>query len=218
MSILTGFTELDNITGGLRPGELTVVAGRPCMGKSALCRSIAGNAVRSGNRAFIGIMRDGYIRTANLSGLGRFDYYCSPLEKAFKPVKPRTGKKFLVIFPDALHTAGRKEAADICSKLKAFAVAENIAVMVEAVADKNVERLENRRPMLEHIRYAAAVDKYADNVLIVFRPAYYDASADASLFEVNVIKSSTGRSGTVTLRFEISGIPGTACVPKITER
>ena len=37
----TGFTDLDRLLGGLRPGQLVVVAGRPAMGKSVLLTDIA---------------------------------------------------------------------------------------------------------------------------------------------------------------------------------
>lgn len=37
----TGFACLDNLIGGFQPGELVTIAGRPCMGKTALCLSLA---------------------------------------------------------------------------------------------------------------------------------------------------------------------------------
>jgi len=43
--IPTGIDELDNVTGGLRPGNMIVLAARPGMGKSALALNIAANAV-----------------------------------------------------------------------------------------------------------------------------------------------------------------------------
>lgn len=46
--ISTGFKALDERIGGLEPGTLTVLAGRPGMGKSALGFQIAINAARSG--------------------------------------------------------------------------------------------------------------------------------------------------------------------------
>ena len=44
----TGFVGLDIITGGLRPGELVVVAGRPGMGKTTFALNLAANAARIG--------------------------------------------------------------------------------------------------------------------------------------------------------------------------
>ena len=37
----TGFCEIDNMTGGLHPGELIILASRPSMGKSAFAMNIA---------------------------------------------------------------------------------------------------------------------------------------------------------------------------------
>jgi replicative DNA helicase len=40
----SGFTDLDDVTGGFQPGNLVVLAARPSMGKSALATNIAENA------------------------------------------------------------------------------------------------------------------------------------------------------------------------------
>jgi replicative DNA helicase len=40
----TGFIDFDRITGGLRPGDLIIVAGRPSMGKTTFAMNIAENA------------------------------------------------------------------------------------------------------------------------------------------------------------------------------
>src|ERR1700694_3771665 len=44
----SGFTDLDEKTGGFQPGNLIVIAARPSMGKSALVANIAENAVLAG--------------------------------------------------------------------------------------------------------------------------------------------------------------------------
>ncbi len=40
----TGFTDLDQMTAGLQPGDLVIVAGRPSMGKTAFCLNLVENA------------------------------------------------------------------------------------------------------------------------------------------------------------------------------
>ncbi len=42
--VATGFKQLDQMTGGLQPGDLIVIAGRPSMGKTSLAVNIAENA------------------------------------------------------------------------------------------------------------------------------------------------------------------------------
>ena len=45
--VATGFTDLDEVTGGFQPGDMIIIAGRPSMGKTALALNIAENmAVR----------------------------------------------------------------------------------------------------------------------------------------------------------------------------
>lgn len=42
--VRTGFTKLDEMTAGLQKGDLVIIAGRPSMGKTAFCLSLAANA------------------------------------------------------------------------------------------------------------------------------------------------------------------------------
>ena len=47
-ALKTGFIKLDELTSGLRKGEVTVIAGRPSMGKSALAMNMATNIAKYG--------------------------------------------------------------------------------------------------------------------------------------------------------------------------
>jgi replicative DNA helicase len=49
----TGYPELDLLTGGMRGGNLTIIAGRPAMGKSALAVNIAEHVVMNGGKAAV---------------------------------------------------------------------------------------------------------------------------------------------------------------------
>jgi replicative DNA helicase len=46
---LTGFTDLDQVLGGLHPSDLVILAARPSMGKTALAENIARNAAKAGS-------------------------------------------------------------------------------------------------------------------------------------------------------------------------
>ena len=46
--VASGYTDLDEITSGLQPGEMIIVAARPSMGKTALALNIAENMVMAG--------------------------------------------------------------------------------------------------------------------------------------------------------------------------
>ena len=49
--IMTGFTCLDNILGGYRPGTINVIAGRGLAGKTAIAMNIAQNVARTSGKA-----------------------------------------------------------------------------------------------------------------------------------------------------------------------
>ena len=53
VGVPSGIAELDAETGGFRNSDLTVIAGRPGMGKSAMLNTIAMNAAKSGRRVGI---------------------------------------------------------------------------------------------------------------------------------------------------------------------
>jgi replicative DNA helicase len=53
IGIPSGFTDLDRVTGGFKKGELTIIAGRPSMGKTALALQIGKNASELGNPVLI---------------------------------------------------------------------------------------------------------------------------------------------------------------------
>ena len=211
MSILTGFTELDRLTGGLAPGELTVIAGRPGMGKTALCWSLAKNITQNGAKVCVVALAEGVA--------GNFTHYNVHMQShhfcvALENLKG-CGFDYDVIIFTAIFCGNNTTAKELYSSLKTFAVNENVAVVVETHTNRKTESLEDKRPALKHIRNHATVNKYADTVLTVYRDNYYNPENRNSDFEVIVVKSNTGRLGTAILKFEIDAIPAIIRVPAI---
>ncbi len=80
----TGFSDLDNLTSGLQPADLVVIAGRPSMGKTSLAMNIVENAVLGGKlpvAVFSMEMPGSQLAMRLLASLGRINAH-----------KVRTGK------------------------------------------------------------------------------------------------------------------------------
>ncbi len=71
----TGFRDLDKLTGGLQPSDLVILAGRPSMGKTAICLNIACNAAMAGHPVgFFSLeMSAEQLVTRLISSIGGFD-------------------------------------------------------------------------------------------------------------------------------------------------
>src|SRR5512142_309565 len=75
--IATGFTDLDDMTSGLQPGDLIIVAGRPSMGKTAFSINIAENVALEGKPVAIFSMEMGGAQLAMrmIGSVGRLDQH-----------------------------------------------------------------------------------------------------------------------------------------------
>lgn len=74
--ISTGFTDLDNMTSGLQPADLVIVAGRPSMGKTTFAMNLVENAVLRSDKVVLVFsleMPSDSIVMRMLSSLGRID-------------------------------------------------------------------------------------------------------------------------------------------------
>ena len=74
--VRTGFSAVDNLTGGLQPGQLVVIAARPSMGKTALALNIAEHAALDQKLPTLIIsleMSAGQLIKRVVSSVGKFD-------------------------------------------------------------------------------------------------------------------------------------------------
>ncbi|HYZ45649.1 MAG TPA: replicative DNA helicase, partial [Xanthobacteraceae bacterium] len=84
----SGFTDLDQRTAGLQPGDLIIVAGRPSMGKTALATNIAFNIAK----AYEGDKQpDGSVKTVNGGIVGFFSLEMSAEQLATRIIAEQSG-------------------------------------------------------------------------------------------------------------------------------
>jgi replicative DNA helicase len=223
-----GVPELDDITGGLHRGHLTIVAARPSMGKSAFAVSVALNAAMSGHRVgffslemsaeelagrcisslsynprdpipYIDIqlgrvapcddmrLADAYERMSSLPLLidgqpGLSPAQISTRARSLSQKIARDGGRLGLIIVDHIgkvrpsdRYAGNRttELGEITGALKDMARELACPVVALCQLNRQTEQRENKRPTLGDLRESGRIEEDADNVLLLYREAYY---------------------------------------------
>lgn len=232
----SGFTELDNLTDGFQPGELTILAARPGQGKSALAMSFAENAgvpvgiislemgahqlgIRTLSklsgvelwRLRKGILSDIHwpsVRDA-LSQMSQLPLYFAFSSKNTQEIE-RTITHMVevcdckLIIVDYLQltksTESKKreqEVAEVSRLLKILASQYSIPVIALSQLNREVEKRENKRPILSDLRESGAIEQDADVVMFLYREK---ADTDG-LIELSIGKGRNCGLGKVKLYF-----------------
>lgn len=228
--IETGFADLDALMGGLLPGSLIVVAGRPSMGKTALAlqfsericakvpglmfsleasrREIAGRLIewhkhRAGRDAAVDKVFNLKLFVDETAGI-------SPglMRARLRRMKRKHGVSLAVV--DYLQLARGKgesreqEVSFISRELKAIAKEMQIPVVALSQLSRRVEERQDKRPSMADLRESGAIEQDADVILFPFRPDYYDKNFHGELAEAELIVAKNrqnGRTGAVKVSF-----------------
>lgn len=97
----------------------------------------------------------------------------------------------------------QEEVSKISRELKLLARELNIPVIAVAQLSRDLERRENKRPLLSDLRESGAIEQDADIVLFLYREDYYSApdAEKTGTTEVIFAKHRGGTTGTVNLKF-----------------
>ncbi|KAB7730483.1 AAA family ATPase [Rudanella paleaurantiibacter] len=244
--LLTGLDELDSYLKGLQPSTLTVMAGRPGMGKTAeICQILYNVSVVQKKpavlfslemsrlqlaRRFLAIetgIRNAQVAAGCNANNEPIDF--ERLDKAVEIVggspihvfdklrtmpqirskaaqlKAKHGIELVVLdYLQLAKTGSRKDhdeyaaVTEISRECKEMANSLDIPVIALAQLSREVEKSPSKRPQLAHLRGTGAIEQDADNVVFLFRPAYYSAKdanghpVDANLLINIVAKNRNG--------------------------
>lgn len=219
--IMTGFPSLDKMLGGLRPGTLTVIAGMPGVGKSALALNIAVNCAKDGNK--VGIfsleMSKDVITHRIVKYVGNTSVDVSELpiyyddEAVISPsiILDKVNKQkvdiiivdyleLITLFPNK--DVGRAvELESITRAMKSTAVELNTPIVLLSQVSRPV--FEWADPTFYDACYMKSWFKeYADSIIYVYSRYFrylWQSLADACF---SVVKNDSGETGTINVKFD----------------
>lgn len=136
------------------------------------------------------------------SGLSSFD-----IRSLAREIQRTKGLDILFIdYLQLIREKGKREnknieVSDISNSLKGLAKELDIPVVALSQLSRNVERREDKEPMLSDLRDSGSIEQDADVVLFLHRESLYDKEADLDTAKLIVAKYRNGAIGSVDLKF-----------------
>ncbi|MCA1654291.1 MAG: replicative DNA helicase [Sphingomonadales bacterium] len=215
--ITTGLEGINAKIGGLHRSDLTILAGRPGMGKSSLATNIAFAAAQRYSLSGLPLYID------DTPGLT-----IAALRTRARRLKRQKGVGMIIVdYLQLLQGSGRssndnrvQEISEISRGLKQLAKELHVPVLALSQLSRAVEQREDKRPQLSDLRESGSIEQDADIVLFIYREDYYltarqpaDDHPDAQQWreemervygqaELIVAKQRHGATGKVRMRFD----------------
>jgi len=250
LGIPTGFAGLDKCLGGWQRSKLTVVAGRPGMGKTAFVIMTGLHAAKQGERVLLFSLEMSKSELANRVICHEAQLNNNRLKKPselttteLRSITDVVSTDNLIIDDTASMTIDRihakakslhiesplsmvivdylqlmsgkegnreQQISAISRGCKMLAKDLDIPVIALSQLSRSVEqRGGDKRPMLSDLRESGAIEQDADNVVFIYRPAYYDITVDdddepipLDLVELIVAKARGGSLETTRSKFD----------------
>lgn len=233
--LTTGYQNVNKYTAGFQKGELTIIAARPSVGKTALALNFAYKAATRGNVpvaifslemssellvkrliASVASVPLDKINSGILSSTERAELASAIREVSNVPIfiDDSAGIRLMDIvaksrqlqakFPDlglivvdylGLVTTGEKsknpdsrqeEVRKISLTLKGLARDLKVPVIAVSQLSRDVEKRDNKHPMLSDLRDSGSIEQDADVVMLLFREDYY------SLYKKEAVRAAGG--------------------------
>lgn len=95
-----------------------------------------------------------------------------------------------------------QEISEISRSLKILARELNVPIVAASQLSRSVESRNPPIPQLADLRESGAIEQDADIVTFIYRPYYYDESADPNVTEIHIKKHRNGPTGKLSLFFD----------------
>lgn len=194
------YEDLNNeLNGGLELGSLTIIGGRPAIGKTTFAYNLLINNITDDTYGAFFTRESNIDKVLNdLKNISKKDevsvYLCDDvlsLEEEMleiKVLKKLNNKLNLVIIDYLeLHNENREKVID---KLKILATKLNISIVLLSQLSRSIENRSNKRPMVDDLKLKDL--NSIDNILLLYRESYYndEISNDlVDLLEVQIYKN-----------------------------
>lgn len=253
--IPSGWSDLDSVTAGFRPGQLVIVGARPAMGKTVFGLNIAVHAAMHSHKTVAvfnlemtaeQLVNRIFSQVGQIEGWkfnnGKFnnddwdrinearaqlgdakllisDSSTSTINeiksKCRRQAATDEGLDLVVIdYLQLITVAGKnygtnrqQEISDISRALKLLALELKVPVIALCQLSRGVEAREDKRPLMSDLRESGSIEQDADNVMFIYRDAYYKRTNKAdevpeSDAEIIIAKNRSGRTATINLVFK----------------
>jgi replicative DNA helicase len=220
--VSTGFRCIDDITGGLRPGQLIIIFGDTGHGKSMLTQNITYNIAKRGEPVlFIGLEMTNAENTERLQGMGATAdlpvLYPANIDLDVKGIEPmiKSGVENGIVLAviDHLHMfeglTGENEAQFLtatCREAKMLAIKYNIPVILVSHISNRPEGEEKNIPQLRHLKGSSSIKQLADSALAVHNESMVSDLPDDGMPEL-LIKQRKSRRGRQTTLAKLRIMP-----------
>lgn len=167
INVNTGLKGFDEIYGSLKRGTLTVIAGRPGMGKTSLLENIKDN------------IKGSVIEFKALSQNLYLDFilnFCEEREVDF------IGIDYLQqILIKESNKDRKEEIAIILDSLRQLAKKQNCAIILISQLNRSTDVKEDHKPTLQDFAYSEIIEEKSDNIFMLYRDDYYNENGDDKL-------------------------------------
>ena len=136
----TGFTDLDDILGGLHRSDLVIIAGRPAMGKTSLGTNIAFNAAKSFRAE---VDQDGISRVVDGAGVAFFSLEMSAEQLALRLLSEESN------IPSEKIRRGNISSDDFVQVVRASQALEQLPLFIDDTAALSIAALTTRARRLK---------------------------------------------------------------------